>query len=514
MFLFKYREYVTNRALSLHSNISFLSLQITFGQPHMKKLILLLTFISHHAFSQTVYQVNEVEKTAEPSGGVSMLNHFISSNMQIPILQASRGINSRVFVKGIVEPDGTMTGFEIVRGIDTIYNQEAIRIMSLYKAWKPALIKGAPVRQSIIYPLIFKIDKTIDFDSTLNAKIYYLDKDERPTDKPEDARNRIVIPVDLYGYVNQDVQYQTLKGEKWKTANTVAIKKNEEWVKTNEPNGPDSVAVTRISIPNTELNKPFQEVTLKKDGRLLSFTDFNSLGSPVLTKSFYLNGALKQTDEHRDGKVLRTRWFQKGTINLVTEFHEGPGENSGLVIKAVWDKDGLALVRDGNGWARIPSNSYQGQEVWEEGNVTNGRKSGKWVGKLKDSTLVYQEAYDAGSLLQGISFANGEKIDYNQEYQQPEFEGGLNGMYRFLAQNISYPVNAAKSRIMGKVVLTFVVCEDGSLCDYEVSKGVERSLDNEALRVVKRMSGKWKPGLMKGRKVRVKYHLPVNFQLQ
>jgi len=479
----------------------------------MKQLILLFLLITHFAYSQTVYQINDVEKPAEPSGGVSMLNHFISSNIEIPIRQASKGINSRVFVKGVVELDGSMTGLEIVRGIDSISNQEAIRLMSLYKAWKPALIKGAAVRQSLIYPLTFKIDKVANFDSTLNARIYYLDKNETRTEQAEGAKYRIVIPVDLYGYVNQDLQYQTLKGGKWKTSNTFAIKKSEKWVNLNEENKPDSILVTHISVPNNELNRPFQEVTLKKDGRLWAYTDYDSKGRPILTKSFYLNGVLKKTDVHSDSLLLRTRWFEKGLISSVVQFYDDSRRNSPLVIKGVWDKDGIPLLKDGNGWCRIPSISYRGPEVWEEGVVVNGYKSGKWVGKLKDSTLFYQEVYDAGVLLQGISFQGGQQVDYTEEIQQPQFEGGVAKMYQFLGQNISYPTYAAKAGVRGKVYLSFVVCEDGSLCDYEVVKGLESSIDNEAVRVVKKMSGKWTPGLERGRKVRVKYYLPVNFQL-
>lgn len=52
------------------------------------------------------------------------------------------------------------------------------------------------------------------------------------------------------------------------------------------------------------------------------------------------------------------------------------------------------------------------------------------------------------------------------------------------------------------------------LCDYEVIKGVHPDIDEEALRVVKKMSGRWKPGVQQGKKVRVKYNMPINFSLQ
>ncbi|WP_149241100.1 energy transducer TonB [Dyadobacter sp. 32] len=480
----------------------------------MKGLLLLLCLISYCAVSQHVYQVNEVETAAEPSGGVSMLNHFISSNMHLPIREASKGLNSRVFVKGIVELDGSMSGLEIVRGIDSICNKEALRIMSLYSAWKPALVKGAKVRQSLIYPVTFKIDKIANFDSTLHARVYYLDKNEIQTNEAGGAKNRIVLPVDLHGYVNQDIQYQTLKGGKWKTSTTFPVQKSEKWVKTNEGMKRDSILVTQISVPNAELNKYFQEVNLKKDGTLWSYTDYNSHGSPILTKTYYLNGVLKQTDEITEGRLLTTRWFNSGILQSVTESQSEVLKMSPLIIKGVWDQQGNAIVKDGDGWCKLPSESLGGRQVWEEGKVEKDLKTGKWVGKLADSTLVFEEYYDAGNLQNGTSFENGTQTAYSSSIQQPEFAGGITNMYRFLAQNIQYPSNASKSRISGRVMLSFVVCEDGSLCDYKVEKGRGFGLDDEALRVVKKMNGLWEPGRVRGKKVRVKYNLPVNFQLQ
>ena len=96
----------------------------------------------------------------------------------------------------------------------------------------------------------------------------------------------------------------------------------------------------------------------------------------------------------------------------------------------------------------------------------------------------------------------------------PEFAGGMQGMGQFLAQTLRYPVDAQRARAQGKVFISFVVCTDGTLCDYAVVRGAHPDLDQEALRVVKAMSGRWKPGIQRGQKVRVKYNLPVNFTLQ
>ncbi len=96
----------------------------------------------------------------------------------------------------------------------------------------------------------------------------------------------------------------------------------------------------------------------------------------------------------------------------------------------------------------------------------------------------------------------------------PEFPGGPQAMYKFLGENIKYPVIAQENGIQGRVVCQFTVNKDGSLVDIEVVRsGGDASLDKEAVRVIKSMP-KWKAGKQRGKPVRVKYTLPVNFKLQ
>ncbi len=126
----------------------------------MKRLLLIFVLIGYHAVSQTIYLPSDVESPALPSGGASMLNQFIASNLQIPFQSAVKGVKGKVFVKGVVEPDGRMSGLEIIKGIDSLCDKEAIRVMSLYKAWKPAILKGEKVRQTAVYHLSFESPRT------------------------------------------------------------------------------------------------------------------------------------------------------------------------------------------------------------------------------------------------------------------------------------------------------------------------------------------------------------------
>lgn len=96
---------------------------------------------------------------------------------------------------------------------------------------------------------------------------------------------------------------------------------------------------------------------------------------------------------------------------------------------------------------------------------------------------------------------------------QPEFPGGQAAMMKFLSENIKYPVIAQENGIQGRVICNFVVERDGSITDVQVVRGVDPSLDKEAVRVIQSMP-KWKPGMQRGKPVRVRFTLPVVFRLQ
>ena len=98
--------------------------------------------------------------------------------------------------------------------------------------------------------------------------------------------------------------------------------------------------------------------------------------------------------------------------------------------------------------------------------------------------------------------------------QMPEFpDGGMAGLMQYLSKNIKYPTIAQENGTQGRVTVQFVVNKDGSIVDAKVLRGVDPYLDKEALRVIGTMP-KWKPGMQRGKPVRVKYTVPVMFRLQ
>ena len=96
----------------------------------------------------------------------------------------------------------------------------------------------------------------------------------------------------------------------------------------------------------------------------------------------------------------------------------------------------------------------------------------------------------------------------------PSFQGGdLNTFRAWVQSNVRFPQIALENGIQGRGVLTFVIEKDGRLTNIVVLQAPDRSLSDEAVRVLQK-SPKWKPGKQRNQTVRVKYTLPVDFRVQ
>jgi TonB family protein len=105
-----------------------------------------------------------------------------------------------------------------------------------------------------------------------------------------------------------------------------------------------------------------------------------------------------------------------------------------------------------------------------------------------------------------------EEMIYDMPEIMPEFIGGADALEDFIKKNIVYPPDAKAKGIQGKVYIQFVVEKDGTVTNEVVRRGVNPLLDAEALRVAKLLPA-FKPGTMRGKKVRVRYTLPIVFML-
>lgn len=105
-----------------------------------------------------------------------------------------------------------------------------------------------------------------------------------------------------------------------------------------------------------------------------------------------------------------------------------------------------------------------------------------------------------------------KEVPYQAVEQMPQFPGGDAELMKYIQDHLKYPVIAAENGIQGRVIVRFVVSKTGEIQDVTVLRGVDSSLDKEAVRVIKSMP-KWIPGKQNGNNVAVYFTVPVMFKL-
>ena len=229
------------------------------------------------------------------------------------------------------------------------------------------------------------------------------------------------------------------------------------------------------------------------------------------------------------------------TIEVKTDSAVYTGENVRMDIGNDDDVDGQLIVIDKTDGKNNPLIIIDGQRATAEQVDALDSKTIDHVDVLKDKASIemYGEAGKNGviiittkkkepTLFLGKAKVDSTGIEFKEavmesptEYegvfdvveQMPEFPGGMEGMMKFLVENVRYPEAAHKAGTEGRVLVQFIVETDGTVSNAKVVKRVSDDLDGEAVRVVGSMP-KWKPGTQNDRPVRVKYTLPISFRLK
>ncbi len=145
---------------------------------------------------------------------------------------------------------------------------------------------------------------------------------------------------------------------------------------------------------------------------------------------------------------------------------------------------------------------------------SEGQLNGEFIVYHKNGKVKRQEIWQMGEWQRGKCFdEDGNETQYCSYQEEAEFKGGLSAMYKFLKKELKYPYSSNLKGIQGKVYISFVVETDGSLTELEILHGVDKAIDEEAIRVVKAMP-KWKPGKFEGKLVRYTFIMPISFTLR
>ncbi|MGV3559968.1 TonB family protein [Larkinella arboricola] len=475
---------------------------------------LLLLALGFSASAQTVYKDFEVDSAAGPIGGLPLLEKFITVNRRMPYTAEVDRTKGIVILSGVIEPNGTVSEIKTLRSLRPDCDREAIRLLGGFNAWKPALKAGQPVRQQFTYTIRFT--PTVSQQSEPGALTIYYSKEGHQIGDEAQAVFKLMTPVDTLGLPNGNPVLSKRDGNKWhKTIEYRFEKKPFMHTNTDDPSLPDSIQCNILTIKDPvfkSLNGIIYSLYSDRTPMSrLNYVDGKEEGESIY---YFNNGLVKRVEERlQDGKMQEWTWYPNGQLQQLLVRTDNAIKPEETEFIAQWDLNGNHLVKDGNGTAHLWS-KHDNQWIQETGAIKDRHKEGMWSGRLKNGSLVYRESYQQGTCLSGVAYYGTDSVAYTNAWQNPEFKGGMKGLGNYLSMNIHYPPEAAKAQIEGKVFVSFVVCEDGSLCDYEVIRSVHPSVDQEALRVVKASNGKWTPGSVRGRKVRVKYNLPINFLLQ
>lgn len=254
-----------------------------------------------------------------------------------------------------------------------------------------------------------------------------------------------------------------------------------------------------------------------------------------VVRQFYKNGKIRSEGLSKTNSAyprlqgIYTNYFANGNKMTVRHYTDGKqdGEETGYypngkfyysktysagkqLFNEYRDSTGNVLAKNGNGkWTEFTGDNF-GDDIFE-GQVVNGQQEGEWRRKIHD-TLSVVTKFKNGEQKWSYHIGPDGQATYWMVETLPVFPGGMNGLYRFLAQNIRYPVVARQNNIQGRVIITFIVDTDGKLTDVRVVRGVGGGCDEEALRVL-RASPQWSPGLVENKPVRVQYSVPISFTL-
>ncbi|MBC7862520.1 MAG: TonB family protein [Bacteroidia bacterium] len=241
---------------------------------------------------------------------------------------------------------------------------------------------------------------------------------------------------------------------------------------------------------------------------------FDSLGNK-LTSTHYLKGKLNGdwTEWYASGKKRREAHFDKGKQNgREAEYFE----NEKTRMEAIYSNNKIA----GNRIFYYENGKPKVKEIYKDGILTE-QISYDAKGKTKRTLIKPEIINEDKGIPQDMEGETEDQVAetadniYTIAEQMPEFQGGDAAMFKFLQKNINYPQMEKENGIQGKCYIQFVVTKDGEVEDIKVLRGVPGGpgCDKEAVRVVK-LFPKFKPGLMNGKPVSVRYNLPIKFSLQ
>lgn len=167
---------------------------------------------------------------------------------------------------------------------------------------------------------------------------------------------------------------------------------------------------------------------------------------------------------------------------------------------------------------------YYGEDgrIDSSGYCVNGKKNDWWYYYTDSLTIWKKEKYNMGKLISQMDHAaieaereQGRKnaeIEKHDELSEAVFKGGVEDWIKYIQRNLNFPDRARALKKEGTLLIEFIVNTDGTIGSTRMLRSIEYSLDEEAIRVIKK-SPKWRPARMDGKAVKAYRRQPLTFQL-
>lgn len=220
---------------------------------------------------------------------------------------------------------------------------------------------------------------------------------------------------------------------------------------------------------------------------------------------YYENGNKKSSCSFLKGRPTgnKTEWYEDGNKRLLGEYVQlEDGYVSDFKTLQYWNSKNVQTVVDGNG-------DYEeiDEKLTGSGKVKNGWKDGIWIGKDTRLKYSYTESYENGKLTEGKSIDSLSKEHrYTKVYVMAKPTKGLEHFYEYIGKKFKIPKSAYG--VSGKIILEFVIKQNGKIENTRVIKSAGYGLDEEAIRLINAYPD-WGSGEIRGIKIKALYSIPI-----
>lgn len=416
---------------------------------------------------------------------------WMSEHIVYPKKASDSNIQGTVYIGFTVEKDGSVDSVKVIRGIQrgSDLDSEAVSVVSNMPKWNPGIENGHIVRVELTMPVNFKIinDSNWDFNNTPI-------KPKFPGDIEEWLDDSIEYPGNAMGCNEQGTVYVSFVVEKDGSISNIKT------LRSDILNLLDSEVVAVVSkmprwTPGIQDGKPVRTLykfavhfVIKDSGATVHFPFLLDNDGKVMFPndiSYWISQQINYPEEAKKKRI-------QGTVLVNFDVQMDGSVSNIKVVKGV--ENGATLDNEAE---RIISVMPK----WKTMLMVKGLTAKISFNLKNDSILKIQKA-------SSVALDKNYKV-YTITVKSAIFPGDLN---EWLTKNIKYPQIAKDANVQGTVYISFIIESDGSVSGVTIRRGVNRALNDEAIRVVSAMP-KWKPETKNDKPERVQYLLPIHFIL-